>query len=236
MTRPLIGLVGKRTRGDQLVGNLGVLGRSPVDVFYAHYAQAVVEAGGLPVYLPTDVAPDEMVGRLDGLLMTGGTDIAPERYGAEAQSDLLEIAPERDEFELAVLDAAQASRLPTLGICRGLQMINVHRGGTLNQHVPEHAFVDRPADDLTHTVAIEPDTTLARVYGAAHKVNSLHHQSADRIGADLRVVARAEDGGVEALEHATLPIVAVQWHPEMLPTRAEDPIFTWLIETAQQFS
>lgn len=232
--KPLIGLVGRRTTGEQLIGNHAALSGSPVDLYYAEYAQAVIEAGGLPVYLPNDVAPSDIVGRLDGLLMTGGTDIAPELYGAPADPDLLVTEPARDAFELAVLDAAYLRELPTLGICRGLQIINVHAGGTLHQHVAEHARTDGRRDDLVHNVSIEPDTTLADVYGDVCKVNSLHHQAADRIGAELRVVARADDGGIEAIEHTKLPVVAVQWHPEMLATRATDPIFAWLIGAAQR--
>ena len=231
--KPLIGLVGRRTTGDKLIGNLGVLSDSPVDLFYAEYAQGVIEAGGLPVYLPMDVTPSDVVGRLDGLLMTGGTDIAPDLYGAKAHPGLLVTEPERDAFELAVLDAAYTNELPTLGICRGLQIINVHAGGTLLQHVAEHARIDGRRDDLVHDVLIDPQTTLADVYGEVRKVNSLHHQAADRIGRDLRVVARADDGGIEAIEHTRLPVVAVQWHPEMLATRAQDPIFSWLIGAAQ---
>lgn len=233
MTRaPLIGVVGSRTRGDQLAGNLDVLGASPVDVYYADYANGVLEAGGLPVYLPLDIDPVAIAERLDGLLMTGGTDISPERYGSTAHDALLVTVPERDAFEVAVLDAAYARELPTLGICRGLQLINVHAGGTLHQHVPEHAFVDGPADDLTHEVLIDADSTVGDLYGESHKVNSLHHQAVDRLGDDLRVVGRSHDGGVEALEHRSLPVVAVQWHPEMLPTRASDPVFHWLVESA----
>lgn len=231
---PLVGIVGSRTRGDRIVGNLDVLGQSPIDIYYADYAHAVIEAGGLPLYLPLNVAPAAIVARLDGLLMTGGTDIGPERYGAKPHDALLVTVPERDDYELAVLDAAYECEIPTLGICRGLQILNVHAGGTLLQHVPEHAFIDGPGDDLTHEVVIDAGSTLNRLYGDRHKVNSLHHQAANDIGDQLRVAARADDGGVEALEHKSLPIVAVQWHPEMLPTRASDPVFDWLVGQAAQ--
>ena len=142
--KPLIGLVGSRFTGSRLTGNLGVLGASPIEIFYADYSQAVIEAGGLPVWVPLDVDPVEMVARLDGIVMTGGEDIEPKRYGQEPDDALGEIVFERDEYELAILDAVVAGGLPTLGICRGLQTINVHAGGTLHQHVPEHAFVDGP--------------------------------------------------------------------------------------------
>ena len=231
--KPLIGLVGSRFRGDRITGNLDVLAASPIDVYYADYAQAIIQAGGLPVWIPVDVDPADAVERLDGLVMTGGTDIDPARYGADREPQVLEIVAARDEYELATLDAAAAGTLPTLGICRGLQVINVHSGGTLHQHVPEHAFVDGPADALTHDIAIAEGSVLAQCYGPSHSVNSLHHQSVSELGDRLRVTATAPDGGVEALEHEELPWVAVQWHPEMLPTRAEDPIFAWLVGCAR---
>ncbi len=227
MDRPLIGITGSRRRGDQIVDNLGVLAESPIDVFYAHYSQGVIEAGGLPLNVPLDVAARDLVGRLDGLLMTGGTDIDPSRYRAEPNAEVQVINAERDAFELALLDVAIERELPTLGICRGLQMINVHAGGTLHQHVPSHTYDD--ATEQLHEVAIEPGSILAGIYGARRNVNSLHHQAAADIGAGLRVVASTGDGSVEAIEHTTLPVLAVQWHPEMLPTRAQDPIFAWLV-------
>lgn len=229
MTAPLIGLVGSRFTGDRITGNLNVLAESPIDVYYADYAQAVIEAGGVPVWVPVDVDPAAIVERLDGLVMTGGTDIAPERYGAKRDPHVLETVEARDAYELAVLDAATEIELPTLGICRGVQIINVHAGGTLHQHVPEHAHVERPATELTHRVTFEEDSVLRECFGESLHVNSLHHQSVDRPGVGLRVTGRADDGGVEAIEHGSLPVVAVQWHPEMLATRAGDPLFSWLV-------
>lgn len=230
--QPLIGLVGSRFTGSRIVGNLDVLGASPIDVFYADYSRGVIEAGGLPVWVPVDVDPADIVERLDGIVMTGGTDIDPANYGQEPHPAVLEFVPERDEYELAVLDAVAARELPTLGVCRGLQMINVHAGGTLHQHVPEHAFVDGPGDALTHEVQFAEGSVVAGVYGRTLLVNSLHHQAAAEIGDGLRVTGTAPDGGVEAIEHEDLPMVAVQWHPEMLPTRPTDPIFRWLVGAA----
>jgi len=232
VTRPLIGLTGGRISGRDIVGNLDVLGDSPVDVFYADYSQAVIAAGGLPVFLPLDVLPEDVVGQLDGLLVTGGDDIAAARYGAEAAPQTHTPEPTRDEYELSILDAAADRGLPTLGICRGLQLLNVHAGGTLHQHVPEHAHVDRPESADHHTITLATDSTLAALYGPTRAVNSLHHQTVDVVGANLRVTASADDGAVEGIEHTDLPIIAVQWHPEMLTTAATDPIFTWLVEHA----
>lgn len=229
MTRPLIGLTGGRIHGRDIAGNLDVLNNSPVDIYYADYSQAVIAAGGLPVYLPIDVPPAEVIGQLDGLLVTGGDDIAAARYGAEPAPQTHAPEPLRDEFELALLAAAIKRELPTLGICRGLQMVNVHAGGTLHQHVPEHTHVDNPSSGDHHTITLVPDSTLAGLYGTRSSVNSLHHQAVDVLGADLRVTAIAQDGGIEGIEHNAVPVIAVQWHPEMLATAASDPVFTWLV-------
>ena len=232
MTRPLIGLTGSRFAGRDIAGNLDVLGGSPVDVFYADYSQAVIAAGGIPVFLPLDLEPGDAVEKLDGVLLTGGDDIAPALYGATAGPHTHTPEPTRDDYELELFRRAVDAARPTLGICRGVQLINVAAGGTLHQHVPEHAFVDEPGSVEQHEVAIEAESRLAQIYGTTHSVNSLHHQSVDRLGSDLRVTATSPDGGIEGIEHAELPIVAVQWHPEMLATAATDPIFRWLVDIA----
>lgn len=233
MSRPLIGLSGRRKKGGDITGNLEVLNLLDIDLYYADYARAVLEAGGLPVYLPLDIDPADVVGALDGLLLSGGTDIDPDRYGDAASADLLEPEAERDEFELAMLGHASALGLPTLGICRGLQIMNVHAGGTLHQHVPTHSVYDHPTDTEVHEVQIEAGSTLRSLYGESRRVNSLHHQTVDKVGTDLVVTARTDDGTVEGIEHASLPMVAVQWHPEMMKSRATDPVFTWLVDLAR---
>ncbi len=230
--RPLIGITGRRKRGDQLVGNLDVLAHMPVDLYYADYGRGVLEAGGIPVHLPLDVDPGDLVPRLDGVLLTGGADVDPNRYGHASTTDAFPPEPFRDEHECAVLDAAYADRLPVAGICRGLQVVNVHAGGTLHQDVPTHSGFAEPVDTEWHRVDFTAGSVLGGLYGADRPVNSLHHQTVDELGDGLVVTARAEDGSVEGLEHADLPVVAVQWHPEMLPTRADDPLFAWLVGRA----
>ena len=232
MVRPLIGLTGGRLYGRDIVGNLDVLGDSPVDIFYADYSRAVIAAGGIPVFLPLELDPRDAVDKLDGLLLTGGDDIAPGRYGAELGDHTQLPEPTRDDYELALLGRAAAQKVPTRGICRGLQLVNVHAGGTLHQHVPEHAFIEQPGTVEQHVVTLEAGSVLSDLYGATKPVNSLHHQSVATVGADLQVTATTEDGGVEGVEHRELPIVAVQWHPEMLTTAATDPIFRWLVDCA----
>ncbi len=230
--RPLIGITGRRKRGDQLVGNLNILADFSVDLYYADYGRGVLEAGGLPVHLPLDVDPAELIPRLDGVLLTGGADINPQRYGHESLTDAFPPEPLRDEHEFAVLDTAYNDRIPVAGICRGLQIVNIHAGGTLHQDVPSHAGFDSPATTEWHDVTFDDDTVLGGIYGPYLAVNSLHHQTVDEVGRNLRVTARSGDDSVEGLEHENLPVIAVQWHPEMLPTRASDPLFAWLVSKA----
>lgn len=229
--RPLIGLTGRRKSARQFVDTYEILRDLEGDWYYADYARGVFEAGGLPVHLPLDVDPALFVDRLDGILFSGGGDIAASRYGMAKGEHDDAAEPVRDEFELGLFTAATHRELPVLGICRGLQLVNIATGGTLHQHVPDHAGFTLPPATLLHDIAIDPESVLGSIYGPQHKVNSLHHQSVDKVGAGMRVTAN-HDGSVEGLEHESLPIVAVQWHPEMLPTRPSDPIFSWLVDAA----
>lgn len=229
--KPLIGLPGSQTLAANLSGNLPVLDTHKIDVYYSLYARAVVDAGGLPVHLPLDVDPREFVERLDGILLTGGADINPSQYGHEVDGSV-DIDDLRDELELKLLDGAIELKVPVLGICRGLQVINVHAGGTLHQHVPSHTFHDDDGSATVHEVNFELATTLGGIYGARHDVNSLHHQSIDALGDDLVVAGRSPDGSIEAIERSDSPVIAVQWHPEMLPTRPADPVFRWLVDAS----
>jgi putative glutamine amidotransferase len=136
--RPLIGVLGRRKRGFQVAGFPANLDDVDLDVFVNAYARAVTEAGGLPVYLPLHTEPAEYAGRLDGLLLTGGTDVDPARYGDRPDPALLTPEPERDRLELGLLDLAAEEDLPVLGICRGVQVLNVWAGGSLRQDVPAH--------------------------------------------------------------------------------------------------
>ncbi len=119
-----------------------------------------------------------------------------------------------------------------LGICRGLQVLNVHAGGTLDQHVPEHARYDLTPSERSHAVSIEPGIALHTIYGDEVVVNSLHHQTIDDVGPGLRVTARAADGTIEGLELEGGLVIAVQWHPEMMDHA--DPVFGWIVERARR--
>ncbi|MYK00046.1 MAG: gamma-glutamyl-gamma-aminobutyrate hydrolase family protein [Acidimicrobiaceae bacterium] len=231
-TRPLIGLPGRRKAGRDVAGMLTTFADMQIDLYFANYAKGVIAAGGLPVHLPIDVDPLLIIDRLDGLLLTGGTDIEPSLYGAESETDIYPPEPERDDLELGLFKGAVHRQIPVLGICRGQQIVNVGAGGTLHQDVPPHSGVGHAADAELHEVTLEPDSILRELYGASVWVNSLHHQAVDTVGEDLRVTGWSADDVAEGLEHTSLPIVCVQWHPEMMPTRDTDPIFSWLVEAA----
>ncbi len=236
MNRPLIGLTGRRRTGESFVDQPEALRYLEADCYYADYTRGVVAAGGLPVHLPLDVDPTLFVERLDGILISGGGDIAAERYGAEPAATTEPPQGERDDFELGLLAAAHEAALPVLGICRGLQIINVHAGGTLNQHVPEHARYDVNTNERVHEITLAVGSTLSELYGSSHQVNSLHHQAVDTVGTGLAVTATDQDGTVEGLEHGSMPILAVQWHPEMLDTRDGDPVFQWIVDKSHAYA
>ncbi len=234
MIRPLIGLTGRRKLAGRILDTADNLRHLTGDWYYADYARGVLAAGGLPVNLPMETDPSAYVGHLDGILFSGGADIEPSRYDAPAETDAFPPEPVRDQFELDLMEAANGASVPVLGICRGLQLINVSAGGTLHQNVPEHARYDIASSALSHEVSIAPNSGLARLYGTQLSVNSLHHQTVDRLGKGLLATAHS-DGVVEGLEHQTLPVLAVQWHPEMLETRDTDPLFGWLVDQARLY-
>ena len=229
MRRPLIGLPGRRKRIGDIDGFPSSLGELHVDMYFADYARGVYAAGGMPVHLPLDADPADWVHHLDGLVLTGGADIDPARYGhANTASD---VEPARDTVEFALYETALADGIPVLGICRGFQLINIHAGGTLHQDVPAHARYDLPPSTAVHELAIEPGSIVHALFGDSHRVNSLHHQTAAELGTGLRVTARAEDGTPEAIEVAGERVLAVQWHPEMMDHH--DPTFRWVVDAAR---
>lgn len=230
---PLIGLPGRRKKAGLIEGFPSSFADVDVDLYLADYARSVLAAGGIPVNIPFDVDLEKLIGRLDGVLLTGGTDVDPQVYGEEQHPEVLSIEPERDGLEIDLYRLALANDVPVLGICRGLQLMNVAHGGTLHQHVPEHSRYDVDHSGAIHSVQIETSSALGELYGESLEVNSLHHQCVDQLGDGLAVTARAEDGSVEGLEFNERTI-AVQWHPELLAESDQDPIFRWLVNTACQ--
>ena len=225
--KPLIGITGRQFPYGDVQGAPEVLGDALVDAVLVDYVDAVLYSGGIPVHIPMQVRAEEIIGRLDGLVLSGGADIDPANYGSDPDPDLGPVETERDTFELELTRLAISTEMPTLGICRGNQMLNVAAGGTLHQHLPEHARFDSPAGVEVHSVSFDADSTVAATYGATLEVNSFHHQTIDQLGEGIRVVGRDGDGSIEAIEFDNKPIVGIQWHPEMF--RRQDPIFDWLI-------
>ena len=221
-TRPAIGVTVDRVDGkDQYLSNFS-------------YAAAVATAGGLPLLLPYRLDHGligDYLDRLDGVLLTGGADLDPARYGGgDYAAGTHPIDPDRESFELALIAEIERRRLPVLGVCLGSQVMNVHRGGSLHQFLPT---VDRPDAlehrslgpvPLRHGVTVDTDSVLGRAIGRREvSANTYHKQAVDRLGRGLRVIATAPDGVVEAFEDPASPALfaAVQWHPERLIDEAE---------------
>lgn len=227
---PLIGLTGRRGSGAQL-GAPGGFSDAPVDLYLSEYAIRIVEAGGLPIHLPLDARPTDLIMRLDGLVLAGGEDVSPEFYRQKPSPSTGPCSAERDQFEFALTLAAIERSIPVLGICRGAQVLNVLRGGTLIQHLPRgktvcHEQGAKPRIERDHDVQITPNSILGQIYGARPDVNTFHHQAIDIPGHNIRVTATAPDGLIEGIEFDDAPVIAVQWHPEVF---ADDPIFRWLL-------
>ncbi|MFF4397758.1 gamma-glutamyl-gamma-aminobutyrate hydrolase family protein [Streptomyces sp. NPDC001480] len=182
----------------------------------AAYPRLVQRAGGLAAMLPPDdpAHAAATVARLDGLVVAGGPDVDPARYGAERSPRTGPPAPERDAWELALIDAALTARVPLLGICRGMQLLNVALGGTLVQHLDGHAEVVGVFGG--HPVKPVPGTLYGDIVPEEATVPTYHHQAVDRLGEGLVPSAYAADGTVEAVELPSADwVLGVQWHPEM---------------------
>ncbi len=206
------------------------------------YWFAITMMGGEPVPIYPDSDLDELYANLDGVILTGGGDVHPRFFGEEINGTQVDTIHEaRDEMELAVARRAAASGKPLLGICRGIQVMNIALGGSLIQHIEGHAQVANSFDGepTQHLVRLDVESQLARVLDVnpATRVNTYHHQAVpeDALGAGLRVAAWAEDGVVEALELPGHPFyIGVQWHPERLYELGPEHrnLFRALIETA----
>jgi putative glutamine amidotransferase len=219
-TRPIIGItLDQHDDGDKY--------ESPFS-----YAKAVELAGGLPLLIPyqTDLSLiPQIVDQFDGILFSGGNDLDPAVYGQSWHPKAQRIDPARQKFEMALLAEVERRRTPILGVCLGSQIMNVYRGGTMHQFLPE---VDR-AEPLEHRkigenvprhqVALDPASQIGKAIGKSEiSVNSYHKQSADKIGRGLKVIATAPDGVIEGFEDPAFPLfAAVQWHPERLTSEPE---------------
>lgn len=201
MTKPWIGIPTRYHAASESIGQI------------RHYLDVVLASGGIPLLIPT-VEEESVVldylSRIDGILLPGSpTDIHPSHYGAPPHPKLGKLYPERDSTDFALLKHADEAKLPLLGICFGVQSLNVFRGGSLVQDIPSH-------DETRHVIRLDGDSLLARLAGSTEmEVNSFHHQCVERLGMDLRVVAKSLDGVIEAVEDTTGRfMIGVQWHPE----------------------
>ena len=210
------------------------------------YVDAVIKAGGVPLIIPFNTDKEVIISQaqvIDGLIISGGHDVSPYNYGQEPSPLLGETFPERDAYEMLLLEEAKKRNLPILGICRGFQIINVAGGGTLYQdlslipgNVLKHNQVSKPTLK-THKIQIEENSIISEIFGKETMVNSFHHQALDKVADDFKVVARASDGIVEAIQHKTYKfLVGVQWHPEMLAVECDEAreLFKRLIEEAKK--
>jgi putative glutamine amidotransferase len=227
MSVPLIGITTSRllTDKDKVLINM-----------HEAYVQSVVKAGGVPVLIPTGISPSSwanILSHLSGVLITGGADVDPARYHGEHHPTVYGIDPDRDALEIFLVQQCAQANLPLLGICRGIQVINVALGGTLYADIVSYKpgalkhdwFPDWPRDYLAHEIRLVKDSQIINFLSPDHhesdgtiKVNSMHHQGVCDLGPTLKPVAFSPDGLVEAVELVGHPFgVGVQWHPECLP-------------------
>jgi putative glutamine amidotransferase len=204
------------------------------------YSRRLEEAGGIPLLLPPlqESAAGVMPGPLKAVLLGGGGDVAPFYYGDKPAPGLGEVDPERDAWEIALVRAAFSQGMPLLGICRGMQLLNVALGGTLLQDIGVAGYLQHhqkaPRHHPSHCVELLPRTRLAGILGRGHlAVNSFHHQAVEAIAPGLQKAALSPDGIVEALEDREHPfLMGVQWHPESLLDRASEFLFRAFIGAA----
>lgn len=207
-----------------------------------NYVDAIYQSGGLPVPIPI-IDNQEEAGRyiefIDGLVLSGGQDICPHCYREEPGDELVDVDINRDRWEIRLIEEALAAGLPILGICRGMQLINVAMGGTLTQDLSDKLHMSSDGVFSYHLVEFVPGTKLSEILSgmSSLKVNSRHHQAINKLAAELRVTARDESGLIEAIEAENRDFVlGVQWHPEDLlennPCFKE--LFTALVEKARK--
>jgi gamma-glutamyl-gamma-aminobutyrate hydrolase PuuD len=231
MSKPIVGITTYLTRAAWGVWDLDAA------LIPAAYVRAVASVGGAPLLVPPGTDVDATLETVDGLVFSGGPDLDPALYGAEAHAETLGIVRERDDFELELMRGALDRDVPMLAICRGSQVLNVLRGGDIEQHVPDRvgttAHREVPGTFSVHDVTVDAGSRLSAILGDHHDVKSSHHQGFGRVGDGLTVSAQAPDGTVEGLEDPTRRFaVGVLWHPE----EGEDlALFAALVTEAAEY-
>lgn len=249
--KPIIGICANYSYDEEvgILTNLG-LPKQEWQLLAADYTKAVEDAGGCPVILPVVNALDSiwpMVEKLDGIIFTGGSDIDPKYYNEAPQKGLGDIVPDRDRHEINLCRRILAeTEIPVLGICRGIQLINVSLGGTLYQDLAHdwkghhHALSNYPKHSPSHKVHLHDNSWLAVLAGVTElHTNSFHHQAVKDLGKGLKTVIKAEDGMVEGVEmEGGRFVAAVQWHPEMMCPSDLDSVrlFKNFVEIAKKFN
>jgi putative glutamine amidotransferase len=242
--RPLIGITGRRFRLSLLRGADERYGDRCIDTTMSDFSTRIAEAGGLPVQLSYDTEPEAVCDWLAGVVVTGGQDVHPACWGGDTdvvrdidpRTDPMVHDADRDAYEIALVRAALDRGIPVLGVCRGLQVLNVALGGTLVPDLPDgpvcHLSDETAPTDGTvdHLVSFEPGSIAAGLFGEDAITNSWHHQAVDRCGVGLVVTGRTEDGVVESVEVPGHPVLGVQWHPEWM--KSTDPTLTWVVREA----
>ncbi len=230
MSKPLIGI--------SLATAQDVKTNTPFRKFVINrdYVERVTNAGGVPILVPPGADSQTIAPLLDGWIIPGGDDLDPALWGADLHEEAdLEFA-ERTRTETDLYRAVNPS-MPILGICYGCQLINVLHGGTLHQHIPDQIGHDQHRGDTMQSYDVEPKSRLGGIVGQTATGKSSHHQAVDGLGNGLRVVAKHEDGTIEAIESTDQDrwVIAVQWHPERSDTAASDKLFTAFMDKARQF-
>jgi gamma-glutamyl-gamma-aminobutyrate hydrolase PuuD len=229
--KPVIGITAS------LVPNPANSEKPPKVVVNQEYADRILEAGGIPLVVPFGVDPSEILGLIDGLLIPGGDDLDPALYGESPHPKLVREDPTRFELEKSLLEIAPAA-LPVFGICYGCQLLNVLRGGSLYQHLPDSVGHEKHAGGTLSRLHLKPGSSVYRIAGQAEiEGRSYHHQGVARLGACLEVTATDDDGTIEAIEaNDRAWTIGVQWHPERTPcSEATRKLFRAFVEAASEY-
>ncbi|OXY92273.1 gamma-glutamyl-gamma-aminobutyrate hydrolase [Streptomyces diastatochromogenes] len=244
--RPVIGITGRRYRLELIKGADERCGDRCADSYMSDFASRIAQAGALPVHLSYDTDAKEICQWLSGVVITGGQDVHPSYWGGDT-AVVRDIDPRmnpmvhdaaRDEYEIELVRAALERGIPVLGVCRGMQVLNVALGGTLIADLPpssvSHLSAEAAPTDGTvdHLVTFEKGSIAADLFGENALTNSWHHQAVDRCGAGLVVTGRTSDGVTESVELPGAPVLGVQWHPEWM--KSADPTMTWIVQAAAE--
>lgn len=244
--RPIVGVTGRRSHGSLAAGRDPRFAGADFDAFLADFARSIDAAGGVPVYLPFEATSRGVLRAVDAVVLSGGQDVHPGRWGGGAHVDdalsgdprtsFTAYDPDRDTHEIALVRGAVAAGVPVLGVCRGTQLLNVALGGTLMPHLDgtdvEHvSLAAAPHDGSADHVVRTAEGSLGRaLFGAAVVTNSWHHQAVAEPGRELVVSGWTDDGVAEVVELPGRPVLGVQWHPEWQVTPG--PAFAWLVDEA----